>query len=153
MTYLDDSNKDSYESNADSIINDCIISTNYWTNEDSAKSTDNQQLNNLRNHIDTLTNEVSSITGIISNVKNDSIHQVQHDQINYQNESNENEIPHLVDYIGLQKQLKHQLQYLPIDYATISSIKLLKIMMDGQISACHYTSIAKWYEEFMLSQE
>ena len=57
----------------------------------------------------------------------------------------------IIDFRTYQTSVLKQQTYLPIDHSTIASIKLLKLMIDGNISNCHYANIIHWFKDTMLS--
>ena len=59
--------------------------------------------------------------------------------------------PCFIDFRSYQTQVYNQMIHLPIDQATISSIKLLKLMLNGLIPSCYYQSIIDWHNETLLA--
>ena len=71
------------------------------------------------------------------------------DNINYNNSIQEKVQLHFMDFRKHQQIVCKQLLHLPVNNSTITSIKLLKIMLDGHIPSCHYSTIIKWHNETM----
>ena len=146
----DDDDYDNLDNDSDSIVNDStlqinILPTQNVSNNTTSMSSENNDINiNIQSSLPT---QVDTLSYIICEVNN--INSNQQNMSNCSNTSNINRP--LYDFTEFQHiHYQNQMKRLPIDYATISSIKLLKLMIDGQISAIHYSNIIKWYEETSL---
>ena len=56
---------------------------------------------------------------------------------------------YLYDFTQFRIKVLKQMIYLPVDYRNIASIKLLKIMKDGNMATSHYKKLIEWHLDTM----
>ena len=118
----------------DSIDNESLNS-NTFINSNIAN---NESYTGTCNQIDTMIETMSpilSITEIINTNRN-------------MISSNVNQ-SYLYDFTQFRIKVLKQMIYLPVDYGTIASIKLLKIMKDGNMATLHYKKLIEWHLDTM----